>query len=299
MKLNKQSFAIIAVILSTTIWGANATIMKYTLDFVPPFSLGFIRFFGASLIFLPFLFKRIKLKDLSPTVIVTGLIGITGTLSLYFLGLRLTTALNAGVITSFSPLLTLLGAHILLSERTKRNVLVGAAIGLLGIGIIIGKDFSRGVLLSPLGDFLILISIFGSVFYSIFSKKISKNLSPILTTFYVLAIGAIGFIPGAIWEWQTNPNWIGSVPKSAFFGILFAIIFSSFIAHSFWQWGLSKMDAAKIGIFNYLEPIVTTITAVIILSEKITLPFIIGSIFIFAGLLIAEVHRHSHPPHHR
>lgn len=297
--MSHKNLAILAVIISTIIWGANATVMKYTLDFVPPFSLGFMRFFGASLIFFPFLFRRIKLSDISPIVIVTGLVGITGTLSLYFLGLRLTTALNAGVITSFSPILILIAAHIILKERTKRNVLLGAAIGLLGIGIIIGKDFSRGVSLSPVGDFLILLSIFGSVFYSIFSKKISKELSPILTTFYVLAIGAAGFIPGAIWEWQINPTWIENVPKTAFLGILFAIVFSSFLAHTFWQWGLSKMDATKIGIFNYLEPIVTTITAVIILSEKITLPFVIGSFFIFTGLLVAEVHRHSHPPHHR
>lgn len=297
--MSHKNLAILAVIVSTTIWGANATVMKYTLDFVPPFSLGFVRFFGASLILFPFIYKKAKIKDFSPTVIVTGLIGITGTLSLYFLGLRLTTALNAGIITSLSPLLTLIGAHILLSERTKRNVLFGASLGLLGIGIIIGKDFTHGVTLSPVGDFLILLSIFGSVFYSIFSKKISKDFNPMLTTFYVLAVGGLGFIPGTIWEWQINPTWVESVPKAALIGILFAIFFSSFIAHTFWQWGLSKMDATKIGVFNYLEPIVTTITAVVILSEKITLPFVTGAFFIFAGLLVAEVHRHHHPQHHR
>lgn len=297
--MNSKNFAILAVILSTIIWGANVTVMKITLQSVPPFSLGFIRFFGASLLFLPFLFGKVRLKDLSPIVLATGLIGITGTLSLFFLGLRLTTALNAGIITSFSPLLILIFAHILLKEKMRRNILLGGLLGILGIGIIIGKDFSQKFVLSPLGDFLILLSIFGSVFYSIFSKKISKNHSPMHTTFYVLLIGGLGFLPGAIWEWQINPSWMEKLPSTAVFGILYAMLFSSLIAHTFWQWGLSRMDAAKVGAFNYLEPIVTTITAVLILSERITSAFIIGGLFIFSGLIIAEVHRHHHPPHHR
>lgn len=297
--MSPKNIAILAVIISATIWGANVTVMKYTLDFVPPFSLGFIRFFGASLIFLPFIYKKINLKDITPMVVLTGLIGITATLSLYFLGLRLTTALNAGIITSFSPILILIGAHFVLSEKTKKNVLFGAAIGLLGIGIIIGKDFTKGFSLSPLGDFLILLSIFGSVYYSVFSKKILEKYPPMLTTFYLISIGSLGFIPGAISEFSKNPAWMLNLPNTAILGVLYAMVFSSFIAHSFWQWGLSKMDATKVGVFNYLEPIVTTITAVLILSEKITLPFVIGGLFIFAGLLTAEVHRHHHPPHHR
>lgn len=297
--MNHKNLAILAVVISTIIWGANVTIMKFTLTSVPPFSLGFIRFFGASLLFLPFLFRKVRLKDLSPIVLVTGLIGITGTLSLFFLGLRLTTALNAGIITAFSPILILIAAHILLKEKIRRNILAGGLLGILGIGIIIGKDFTQKFALSPLGDFLILLSIFGSVFYSIFSKKVSREFPPQLTTFYVLLIGGLGFLPGAIWEWQSDPSWMANLPKVAIFGVLYAMIFSSLIAHSFWQWGLSKMDATKVGVFNYLEPIVTTITAVLFLSERITLPFVIGSLFIFSGLLVAEVHRHHHPPHHR
>lgn len=298
MKL--KNLAILAVIFSMIVWGANATIMKFTLQSVPPFSLGFLRFFGASLLFLPFLFNKISLKDISPQVLLTGIIGITGTLSLFFFGVRFTTALNAGIITAFSPILTMIAAHILLKERIKQNILIGAFLGIFGIGVIIVKDIlTHGFTLSPLGDFLILLSIFGSVYYSIFSKKILDNFSPMLTTFYVLGIGGLGFLPGTIWEWQSNPTWLSNLTSSAILGVIYGVVLSSFVAHSLYQWGLSKMEATKAGFYHYLEPIVTTITAVIILSEKITLGFVIGSLFIFSGLLIAEAHRHRHPQHHR
>lgn len=295
-----RNLPFLAIITSTIIWGATASVMKLTLLSVPVFSLAFIRFFGASLILLPFVYKKVDIKHVNPLVFLTALLGITLTISLFFIGIKLTTALNAGIISAFYPILALIFAHVILSERIKRNILTGASLGLVGLGIIIGKDIlANGFTLSPLGDFLILLSIFGSVFYGIFSKKLLEDHSPMLVAFYVFAIGGLAFAPAAFWEFRTNSAWILNLPTNAILGILFGILFSSIIAHSFWQWGLSKMDFTKVGFFHYLEPIVATITAVILLSERITIPFIIGSVFIFLGLIIAEAHRHHRLPAHK
>ena len=297
---NLNNLAVLAIIISSVIWGATPAIMKYTLLTVPVFSLGFIRFFGASLILLPFVLRKINIKDITPLVVGAALLGITVHISFFFLGLKLTTALNAGIISAFYPILTLIFAHILLSEKIKGNILVGAVLGIAGLGIIIGKDIlTSGFTLSPLGDFLIISSAIVGVLYAIFSKKILEKHSPILVSFYLFAIGGLAFFPFAFWEWQTSSIWITNLSINASLGILFGILFASLIAHSFWQWGLSKMDVTKVGFFHYLEPVVATITAVIILSERITLPFILGSICIILGLVLAEIHRHHRLPAHK
>lgn len=299
MKLN-SNLAVLAIIISSVIWGATPAIMKYTLLTVPVFSLGFLRFFAASLILLPFVFRKINLRDITPLIIITALSGITVHISLFFLGLKLTTALNAGIISAFYPILTLILAHILLSEKIKGNILVGAVLGIAGLGIIIGKDIlTSGFTLSPLGDFLIISSALVGVLYAIFSKKILEKHSPVLTSFYLFAIGGLAFFPFAFWEWQTSSIWITNLEAGVISGILFGILFSSVIAHSFWQWGLSKMDVTKVGFFHYLEPVVAIITAVIILSERITIPFVLGALFILLGLIIAETHRHHRLPAHK
>lgn len=298
--MSHKNLAILAIIFSSIIWGATPAIMKYTLLTVPVFSLGFIRFFAAALILLPFVFRKVSLKDINPIILVAAFFGITFHIAFFFLGLKLTTALNAGIISAFYPILTLIAAHFFLSEKIKSNILIGAALGIAGLGVIIGKDIlTSGFSLSPLGDLLIIISALVGVMYAILSKKILKKHSPVLSSFYLFSIGGIGFLPFALWELQTRPMWFTNIEASVLFGILFGILFSSLIAHLFWQWGLSKMDVTKVGFFHYLEPVVATITAVLILSEQITLAFIVGSLLILFGLLIAEVHRHRHIPHHR
>ncbi len=290
MNSNHRQLAFLALILASIIWGASAAVMKIALFTVPPFSLALIRFGIASLLFLPFVWKNLAVKkeDL-PAFLLLGLIGFTIHIPLFLFGLKLTTALNAGIIVSSVPLFTLLLASIFLKEKIKGNLFIGVVLGLLGVAVIIGKDaFATGVKLSPFGDMLILTAMLLFVFYEILSKKLFKKYSVFVVTFYSFAIGALTFIPFAIFEFVQNPNWINNVSQASFWGIIYGIFLSSFAAYSLWQWGLSKLSANRVGFFFYLDPVVSTIVAVILLSEIVTGPFVIGSAFIFLGLFIAE-----------
>ncbi|MBI2036644.1 DMT family transporter [Candidatus Microgenomates bacterium] len=301
MNSNHRQLAFLALILASIIWGASAAVMKITLFTVPPFSLALIRFGAAALLFLPLVWKNliIKKEDL-PAFLLLGLIGFTVHIPLFLFGLKLTTALNAGIIVSSVPLFTLLLASIFLKEKIKINLVLGIILGIAGVGIIIGKDaFATGVKLSPFGDMLILTAMLLFVFYEILSKKLFRKYSVFVVTFYSFVIGAVTFIPFAIFEFAQNPNWINNVSQASFWGIIYGIFLSSFAAYSLWQWGLSKLSANRVGFFFYLDPVVATIVAVILLSEVVTGPFIIGSLLIFAGLFIAEGRLPYHHPIHQ
>ncbi|MDO8658499.1 MAG: DMT family transporter [Candidatus Levybacteria bacterium] len=288
--MNSKHLAILALIIASIIWGATGPIMKLTLLSVPLFSLAFIRFFFASLILLPFVYKKLRVrKDDIPLLTLCAFAGITFNISFFFLGLTLTTALNAGIIVSTLPIFTLIFATLFLKEKITKKLVLGSVIGFLGIGIIIGQDITRhGLSLSPIGDFILLLAMFSFLIYEIFSKKLFKKYNPFVITFYAFAIGTLSFLPAFIYELSSSPAWINNLPTNAILGIIYGILFSSLAAYSLWQWGLSKTDAGKASFFFYLDPIVSTIVAVMILSEKITTPFVLGSILIFLGLFFAE-----------
>src|SRR5258705_3308875 len=91
-------------------------------------------------------------------------------------------------------------------------------------------------------------------------------------------------------EWMKDPTWTQHLQTASVLGILYGIFFASIGGYMLWSWGLSKLSEGKVGFFFYLDPVVSTIAAVLLLSEKITLPFVIGAVFIFAGIFIAEGH---------
>lgn len=296
MNSNKRTLAYLSLALASIIWGANGPIMKFVLQTVPPFTLAFIRFGSAAILLFPFVFKKLFIakKDIR-NVILCSLCGVTLNIGFYFLGLQRTSALNAGIIVAALPMFTLIFARVFLKETITKNFLLGAIFGLVGIGIIIGKDFfGNSFTFSPLGDILILFAMISYVGYEIMSKTL-KQYSPLTITFYSFSIGALSFLPSMFLEYQTNPYWINQITTGITFGILYGIFFSALVAYCLWQWALWQIEASRVGFFLYLDPIVSTALAVLFLSEPITLPFIFGSILIFTGLFIAEGHiRHYH-----
>lgn len=290
MSLDNHKKAILALTLASIIWGATPAIMKVTLASVPPFSLALIRFGTASLLLLPLVSTKLRiLRRDALLVLLAGLFGVGLHIPLFFLGLKLTTALNAGIFVTSIPIFTLLFANMWLKEKITPNLILGALLGTLGIGTIVGQDLLRvGITLSPLGDLLILLSTLSFVCFEMVSKKLFRRYRPLCVTFYSFAIGTVLFFPFAYAELLNDPVWPSRLPQEAVLGMLYGIFFSSFAAYSLWQWGLSKLDVSRVGFFLYLDPVVATIAAVLLLQEAITASFLVGSLLILFGLFLAE-----------
>lgn len=301
MKSFNKYLPYIALATAAVIWGANTPIMKVTMLYVPVFSLAFLRFFVASLILLPFIYKTLSYqrKDLF-SLFLAAFLGITVLITLYFLGLKMTTALNAGIIGGTMPIFALVFASLFLHEKMSERVIIGALLGLCGISIIVGKDLLvQGFDISPFGDMLILLSNIAFAAYITLSKKLSKQYSPLALTFFVFFVGSISFLPGVFMDLQANPTWYLELPKEALVGIGYGILFSGLIAFALWQYGLAKVSETQTGFFLYIPPIITTIIAISFLGEAVTEEFMIGTLLIFIGLFIAEVHLyHKKPLHH-
>lgn len=268
--------------------------MKYALEYIPVFVLAFMRFAGASLILFLFVRKSlaVKLTHL-PLLIAAGATGISIHIAFFFYGLSYTSAINAGVLFASAPLFTLLLAAIFLRENVSKRMFLGALIGFAGIVVVTIPNIQGTVVFSPIGDVFILISTFALVLYQIISKKLFSYYSAPIVTFYSFVIGAITFSPMAINYFIQNPTFIFELPNTALLALTYGIIFSSLLAYSLWQRGLTKVSASRVGFFLYLEPIVTTTTAVILLNEVITPYFVAGSFLIFGGILVAHQHTKS------
>jgi drug/metabolite transporter (DMT)-like permease len=300
MKVSPRIIAIIALIIANVVWGAANPIFKWALEDVPPFTLAFFRFFLASLILWPFVLPHIalRLSDI-PKIILLSFVGIVVNISLFFLGLNLTTSIDAPIIGAAAPILLLIIAFFYLRERPSKRMLLGTIISLVGILFIILRPilesgYEGG---SILGNLLIFLATAAFVVYTILLKKFDLPYNSLALIFWIFFVGSLMFFPLFLYETQST-NLLHNINVKTVVGILFGALSSSALAYLCYDLGVRYLKANEVGIFFYLDPIATVAFAVPLLGEQVTFGYIVGSLIVFAGIFIAEGKLHRHHPHH-
>ena len=172
------------MVLATLFWSGAFIAGKYTVPFIPTFTLTFLRFFFAAIVLYGLMRitnhpYRLKKADI-PVFILTGTIGMFGYHVLFFSCLKYTTAINSSIIGAMNPIITVILAFFLLGQRLSRKQVFGVALSFIGvfltitgadIDIIRQLDFNKG-------DLIMLCATFSWAVYSIISSKATKPVIP-------------------------------------------------------------------------------------------------------------------------
>jgi len=293
---------IVALIIANLIWGMASPLFKFALTNIPPFTLAFIRFFGAAIIFLPFV-KWKTLFELSARnwweiILGSAFLGIFVNIAFFFLGLQRTTSINAPIIASCGPLILFVFSVFFLKEKPSRRVFGGMLIAFAGaMAIIFAPIMFDGKRLADLqkfeGNLFFVIATLGSVLSTLVLKNVLKKISSLLVTVLGFLFSAFGFLPLMMGELHTW-HW-SQLNGAGLTGIIFGVFFSSALAYFLYNYGLSKIAAQEVGVFTYIDPVAAILIAAPLLHEYPNWIFVIGSSFVFIGILIAEKRLHYHP----
>ena len=165
------------MVVAVFIFSANYVVARGVYEDCPPFTLGFTRWTGASLILLPFVYRALRAEW--PLVRANWKFLTAGGLLMPFLGaglsyvaLRHTSAVNASVVQTAMPVMIILIAWVVLKERFTFVQAAGTVVALVGVlGIILRGE---PALLSRLdlnkGDLLLLVSNVGLAGYAVLLK---------------------------------------------------------------------------------------------------------------------------------
>jgi drug/metabolite transporter (DMT)-like permease len=298
MSLSKYQLAILCLIIANIIFGAAPPIFKWSLDQIQPFTLAFLRFALASAILYPFVRKKLTIERTDwPMLIFISIFGMAFHIAYFYVGLKLTSSINLPVIASAAPILLIIGSTIFLHEKPKKKIINGTIISLIGVLIIILRPlFENGLDSSMIGNILFAISVGLTVLYTLLLKKISPKYNPLTLTFWIFIITAVSLLPLMLLEANQTHQLLILNAKSIT-GIIFGTVICTLVAYLLTTFALKYIAANEVGLFSYVDPIITIIIAKPLLGETITTTFILGSILIFFGIFIAEGRLHYHPLH--
>ena len=277
--------------MSISFWGVSFVSTKAVLVKLDPFSLLVLRF-GIGTIFLLLLLRiqrnrlLISIKYV-PHLMVLGILGVFVHQVLQATALLTINASAAGWLISFSPIFTVILSIFFLDERLSIIKAVGMLLAITGVLIVTttrsGQSFQFAI---NMGFLLMLLSTLNWAVYSVLLKSLKIPYSPLLITFYMSLIGLILTTPFII----RNRGWesLSLLSYTEWAHLVFLGVFVSGMAYWFWGKALQVLEASKVSMFLYLEPITTLIAAVLLLHEKVFLISATGGLIIIIGVIIVN-----------
>lgn len=283
----------VALLFMPLFFSSNLVFGRAAITSVEPWTLAFLRWTLAFLILLPFAWPGIRqhgkvLKTHWKTIGVLGLLGMWICGALVYYALHHTSATNATLIYTSSPILILLMEWVFRGRRMGLREMVGVALALAGVVLIIVKG-SLEILLGlsfNLGDLIIAFCALSWAGYSVILKRSVFSAVPTLSLFAVIAAaGAITLFPFMVWETAATQKFPAT--QDAWLSIAGIVVFASLLAFSLYQYGVKSVGPSVTGLFMYLLPLNGVMLAVVFLGEKLHAHHFAGFILIMAGLILA------------
>ena len=246
-------------------WGVSAPLGKVILaGGVTPLMLTDCRMVGAAALFWVLsLFtgrERVEGRDLL-LMFFASLFGIVLNQGLFLFGLGLTSPVNASIITTSSPIITMVLAAVFLGEPVSRLKVGGVFLGALGALILIagggGSGDAEG---SPLGDVLVVAAQLSFSCYLVLFKRLTSRYSPVTLMKWMFTYASVCVIPFSYNEWACAG--LGDVGSDAWWGVAAFVGGPTFVSYLLLPVGQRFLRPTVTAMYNYVQPIVATLAAV-------------------------------------
>jgi drug/metabolite transporter (DMT)-like permease len=249
----------------------------------PPISSAFYRIFIAWICIAPYciFYKKLKISRKDLLIALLGGLVFGADIAIWNISLIKISATISTLVANLAPVWVGLLSYLILRKKSGLLFWVGTWVAVFGMTILVGYtnilhlQFNIGL----------IYALIASLFYAIYimiTKGILKNISTVTFMFYNM-LGASIFLL-AICQYQhfelihfSTPTWLNLIGM----GLICQLAGWITINYS-----LHHLEATKVSIALLSQTVLAGIWAMLLLSEKLDLKEIIGSVIVLAGITI-------------
>jgi drug/metabolite transporter (DMT)-like permease len=272
------------------IWGGNYTWMKIALQDVGPWTFNALRYLGGAALLAAVFVVSGQRDRLAPapgerlSLAVVGLLQATLMTSFTALALVYADASRVVLIAYSMPIWAILWGYVVLGERSRPLALVGALLGIAGVGLLTLPGRAGWSVDAAIGTGIALIAVQGWALGSVLYRRKVWRTPFWSQIFWQVAVTAAVMAPLALilerwgrWE-NTASLWIILLYNVAAPTVL-----------GFWCWAkaLSRMPAGIASQVLVLSPIFGMLQSHLVLGEPLTETIWLAALAVSAGALLA------------
>jgi drug/metabolite transporter (DMT)-like permease len=268
------------------LFGALPVAAKLVLREMSPGLLVVVRVVGAAAVFAAVHALRVREpwppgRD-AARLALYSLLGVTANQWLYLEGLARTTALNAQLIVTSIPALTVAAAVALRREAASRAKIAGVAVAGAGALWLIGVERFD---VRALGNALVLANSTCYALYLVLARDLLVRMRPAAFATWLFLFASVSLTPLAARELAAAGGWpalSGTASAALAFCVLGPTVGSYFLS----VWALRRARSSLVAVYVYVQPLVAGALAARWLGEPVAPRTGPAALCIFAGVAL-------------
>ncbi|MFL5728921.1 MAG: DMT family transporter [Cytophagaceae bacterium] len=280
------------LLFAALIAGFNYSISKIVMpDYILPAAIIVIRGLGAIIVFwvlqLTLIREKINFREDFLRILLCAFFGIACNQLLFYEGLNLTTPINASLLQCSVPAFVLLISAFMIREKITVMKICGIALGASGAILLLLSSAKQSAEAHYLGDMMIIINALSYSFFMVLVKPLMARYHGLTIVAWVFTLGTLMTMPFGYHEllqiqWHT-------MPEHVFWSLAFIVFFSTLLAYYLNVTALKFVDPSVAGIYVYIQPVLTTLIAVWLGKDLLTVEKTLYSLLIFGGVYLVSV----------
>lgn len=202
----------------------------------------------------------------------------------YTIGLSITSPVNASIMTTTMPIVTMILAALILREPVTGKKVGGIVCGAVGASLLITASASPSADGNLLGDMLCLAAQCSFALYLTLFKHLISRYSVFTCMKWMMTYAAIVILPFSFSDLSAL-SW-SSVPLSSWFEAGFVVLCGTFIAYICMMVGQKNLRPTVVSMYNYVQPIVACGVSVILGLGKFGLLQGVAIVLVFSGVYL-------------
>lgn len=289
----------LAMLGANVMWGLMSPVVKivFASGVVLPMIMVDFRVAGAALLFwLTSLFlpkEHVPPKDIL-RLFGAGMLGVLFNQGCFILGVSLTSPGEASLVTTTMPMWVMLLAWLILREPITLKKAGGIAAGAAGAIILIAGNTGAASGSNPaLGDVIVLLAQLSYALYLTLYRNFIRKYSLVTLMKWMFLSATVVALPGSV-KWLMATDWHG-ISGMEWSGIAYVVVCGTFLAYVCIMIGQKNLRPTLVGMYNYVQPVVATITGICLGLDRFTPVKALAIVLIFSGVWLVTISKAKTP----
>jgi drug/metabolite transporter (DMT)-like permease len=256
---------------------------------ITPMALFCLRSFGATALFWIWSLFTAPREQIAKAdmwkVAIASFLGLFMTQLSFLFAITKATAIDASIMSTLSPIMTLIISAIVINERITWSGVTGIALSLVGVLILIfncvsirsGADSTSiwgivGMLVNTL-SFATYVGVF---------KPLIQKYSVVTFMKWMFLFSSLMALPFSFSAFGASD--LAAVPMNVMWQVIYVVVGATFISYFLIPVAQKRLRPVVVCMYTYVQPVIAMVIALAMGLDHLTLLKVLASVLVFTGV---------------